>query len=83
MSIREISRVIFCWLLSVVGLAIPLGSNAAPLQLANSPLFLGVRVDPNVFFMVDDSGSMDWEILATLFIDKWLITFLQKLQTSS
>lgn len=65
MSIREISRVIFCWLLSVVGLAIPLGSNAAPLQLANSPLFLGVSVDPNVFFMVDDSGSMDWEILAT------------------
>jgi len=64
MSIREISRVIGCWLLSVVGLAIPLGSNAAPLQLSNSPLFLGVSVDPNVFFMVDDSGSMDWEILA-------------------
>lgn len=65
MSIREVSKVIGVWLLSVVGLAIPLGSNAAPLQLSNSPLFLGVSVDPNVFFMVDDSGSMDWEILAT------------------
>lgn len=64
MSMREISRVLGLWLLSVIGLAIPLGSNAAPLQLSNSPLFLGVSVDPNVFFMVDDSGSMDWEILA-------------------
>ena len=64
MSIKEISKVIGCWLLLVVGLAIPLGGNAAPLQLSNSPLFLGVSVDPNVFFMVDDSGSMDWEILA-------------------
>ncbi len=64
MSINEISRVIGCWLLAVAGLSIPIGSNAAPLQLSNSPLFLGVSVDPNVFFMVDDSGSMDWEILA-------------------
>ncbi|MFO1259228.1 MAG: PilC/PilY family type IV pilus protein [Gammaproteobacteria bacterium] len=33
------------------------------LNLADSPLFLGSKVDPNVFFELDDSGSMDWEIL--------------------
>lgn len=63
MRMQELYRVMGCWLLSVLGLACAVGANAAPLQLANSPLFLGVSVDPNVFFMVDDSGSMDWEIL--------------------
>ncbi len=33
--------------------------------LGNSPLFLNTAVDPNVFFEIDDSGSMDWEILTT------------------
>jgi type IV pilus assembly protein PilY1 len=39
--------------------------NAAPLSIADDPLFLGYVVDPNVFFMLDDSGSMDWEITTT------------------
>ena len=34
--------------------------RAAPGTLANSPLFLSTIVEPNVFFTVDDSGSMDW-----------------------
>ncbi|MFQ5760269.1 MAG: hypothetical protein ACE5HM_04755, partial [Acidiferrobacterales bacterium] len=42
---------------------IPLASPAGNLQLVNSPLFLQTAVQPNVFFMTDDSGSMDWEIL--------------------
>lgn len=33
----------------------------AELDLASSPLFLGTSVDANVFFGLDDSGSMDWE----------------------
>ena len=37
--------------------------NAAALNLATSPLFLGTSVDANVFFNLDDSGSMDWETL--------------------
>ncbi|MCW8917796.1 MAG: PilC/PilY family type IV pilus protein [Gammaproteobacteria bacterium] len=37
--------------------------QAAPLTLSDSPLYLGNSVDPNVFFEVDDSGSMDWEVL--------------------
>lgn len=38
-------------------------SHAGPLDLANEPLFLGYSTDPNVFFELDDSGSMDWEVL--------------------
>ena len=38
-------------------------ARTAPLNLADTPLFFGEVVTPNVFFMVDDSGSMDWEIL--------------------
>lgn len=38
-------------------------SQAAQLNLADEPLFLQQSVDPNVFFMLDDSGSMDWEVL--------------------
>jgi type IV pilus assembly protein PilY1 len=36
---------------------------AAPLNLADRPLYLGASVDPNIFFIIDDSGSMDWEVL--------------------
>ncbi|MDO8273290.1 MAG: PilC/PilY family type IV pilus protein [Gammaproteobacteria bacterium] len=63
MDIREVIRVVSCWFLTVVGLSAWIGAQSAPLTLSNSPLFLGVSVDPNVFFMLDDSGSMDWEIL--------------------
>ncbi|SMF01341.1 type IV pilus assembly protein PilY1 [Alteromonadaceae bacterium Bs31] len=40
-----------------------LSTSAAELNLADEPLFLGISTDPNVFFQLDDSGSMDWEIL--------------------
>ena len=35
-------------------------SLSAPGSLATSPLFLQTVVQPNIFFMIDDSGSMDW-----------------------
>ena len=38
--------------------------SAAQLSISNTPLFLGTSVQPNVFFLLDDSGSMDWTILA-------------------
>lgn len=59
---RQALVVVRYWLLAVLVLGASTG-RAAPLDLANGPLFLGVSVDPNVFFMVDDSGSMDWEIM--------------------
>ncbi len=40
-------------------------AQAAPGTLADSPLFLATSVQSNIFFMVDDSGSMDWEVLLT------------------
>jgi len=63
MDIREICRAMGCWLLSLLGIAVTPLLQGSPLSLSNAPLFLGVNVDPNVFFMVDDSDSMDWEML--------------------
>ena len=56
-------RFLASWLLSVYFIAGATSSEAAELGLANQPLFLGTQIDPNIFFMLDDSGSMDWEIL--------------------
>ena len=42
---------------------IPLTSPAGNLQLVDSPLFLQTAVQPNIFFMTDDSGSMRSEVL--------------------
>ena len=33
----------------------------ADIGLPDTPLFLGISVPPNIFFAVDDSGSMDWD----------------------
>lgn len=41
----------------------PSGVVAAPGTLADTPLFLSTAVQPNIFFVVDDSGSMAWEDL--------------------
>ncbi len=43
--------------------ALSVGTQAAPLNLSNTPLFLGTTVPPNIFLEIDDSGSMDWETL--------------------
>ena len=43
--------------------------QAAPGQLAQSPLFLSNAVPPNIFFALDDSGSMNWE--TTLNVGTW------------
>ena len=48
----------------LLALVMASGTAAAPGTLANTPLFLqSGSVQPNIFFMVDDSGSMDWEVL--------------------
>ena len=38
-------------------------SHAAPGTLADSPLFLTNPVEPNILFLLDDSGSMDWGLM--------------------
>ncbi len=42
----------------------PLDASAALYSLPQIPLIVSVRSIPNVWFQLDDSGSMDWEILA-------------------
>lgn len=37
--------------------------SLASATIAPAPLFVNTGVKPNIFFMVDDSGSMDWEVL--------------------
>ena len=44
-------------------LQLPTQSYAGQLSLATSPLFLGTAVEPNIFLLSDDSGSMDWDIM--------------------
>lgn len=63
MRFREVLRITLLWVLSTLGISVGVSVWSAPMSLSNSPLFLGVSVDPNVFFMMDDSGSMDWEVL--------------------
>ena len=36
-------------------------SSAGNLNLSDEPLYLGGVVDPNIMFILDDSGSMHWE----------------------
>ncbi|MEW6330468.1 MAG: PilC/PilY family type IV pilus protein, partial [Pseudomonadota bacterium] len=38
-------------------------AHAAQLTFATTPLFLQNVVQPNILFLLDDSGSMDWSIL--------------------
>jgi len=63
MELKHHIRILLAWLASVYFLAASTAAQAAELALADAPLFLGTQIDPNVFFMMDDSGSMDWEIL--------------------
>lgn len=39
------------------------GLAQANVNIANVPLFLTTSVDPNIMFILDDSGSMHWEIM--------------------
>jgi len=55
-----------CWLVCLGGLSIIFAtpSYAAPGQLSQLPLFVSKsNVQPNIFFELDDSSSMDTEIL--------------------
>lgn len=63
MSARLQIRFFLSWLASVYMMAASTSVQAAEMALSRSPLFLGTQISPNIFFMLDDSGSMDWETL--------------------
>ncbi len=47
----------------VAGISLPQTPQGAPLDLADAPLFLGFAAPANIFFVIDDSGSMDFEVI--------------------
>src|SRR5687767_1928476 len=51
--------------------------SAAPLSLSDVPLFLGLKVEPNILFVVDDSGSMDSDIMTRDVVHNGLFTNTQ------
>jgi type IV pilus assembly protein PilY1 len=53
---------------SSLALGMVLGANigfSAPGEIKDRPLFLGFSVQPNIYFVVDDSGSMAWDVTKT------------------
>ncbi len=50
-------------LLASAGLVAPMHAYAAPLDIAQVPLYLGGTVEPNIMFILDDSGSMGWDYM--------------------
>ena len=51
--------------LGTIVLLAPLAASAAPGTLSDTPMFLTNPVEPNILFMVDDSGSMDWGLMTS------------------
>ena len=47
-------------LLLTLGLGGPVQSSV---DIADTPLFLTISVEPNILFIIDDSGSMQWETM--------------------
>ncbi|GAA3941856.1 pilus assembly protein [Litoribacillus peritrichatus] len=43
----------------------------APGNIKERPLFLGFSVQPNIYFVVDDSGSMAWDVTKTTDANKY------------
>lgn len=62
---RSTARSLWLSLALVAGLALPLPALAASVALATAPLATSTTstVKPNVMFILDDSGSMDWDYL--------------------
>lgn len=59
-------RVKIAAMLVVLGISGPsISIGAEPGPLADTPLFLSNSADPNILFLLDDSGSMDWGLMTT------------------
>lgn len=46
---------------------------AKALTISDVPLYLATNVDPNLMFILDDSGSMQWEIMPDDFIYSYFV----------
>jgi len=52
---------VHCSLLSM--LSMPIIGNQANASIADSPLYLTSAAEPNIMFVLDDSGSMQWDVM--------------------
>jgi type IV pilus assembly protein PilY1 len=52
-----------------LALATATGNVKADLSIAQGPLFLSVNAEPNIMFILDDSGSMHWELMPDGYTD--------------
>ncbi len=44
-------------------LVTPIVANPAYAEIADEPLYLASPVEPNIMFLLDDSGSMHWDVM--------------------
>ncbi|MEW5967279.1 MAG: PilC/PilY family type IV pilus protein [Pseudomonadota bacterium] len=58
---RHLGRKVMVHGLALSMLVSPILSTPAYATLADSPLYLTSAVEPNIMFVLDDSGSMQWE----------------------
>jgi len=69
-------------LLVAAALGITLPAAAATWNLADTPLYLGNSIPANLLFLVDDSGSMDWDVMSKDYNNDGLFTNSQPDGTS-
>ena len=70
-------------LLVAAALGITLPAAAATWNLADTPLYLGNSIPANLLFLVDDSGSMDWDVMSKDYNNDGLFTNSQPDGTST
>ena len=59
-----VKRILNTTLLGVFTFTIGVNQSLnAAINIPDSPIFIGSNIQPNIMFAVDDSGSMDWEVL--------------------
>jgi len=63
MNIIESSQRIIPGLITALCIVMTTPGQAAPGTLPTTPLFLTNAVEPNIFYTLDDSGSMEWELM--------------------
>ena len=62
-------QVIYFTKIMLLSAALSSFCSLAALDLTSPPLQTGSSVEPNIMFMIDDSGSMHWEITPDLYAD--------------
>lgn len=60
---RNLKKVLLGFLTAVAAGFGSHAAHAAPLSISDVPLFLSLNAEPNIVFLLDDSGSMQWEIM--------------------